>query len=159
MARMKIERAEKILQLQLEWVKTADSKVPPLFAINIAMIGVLSALAKAHESWTLISGISVFICASLLIYSIANMAFTMFPTLLGPNNSNLYFGGIIKQSNENFHNNINQLSDDDYFDDLVNQAYRNAEIANSKYGYIKNSSVSLLLSFPIWVLSIYLIYT
>jgi hypothetical protein len=159
MAKMKIERVEKILQLQLDWVKTADSKVPPLFAINISMLGVLSALAKAVPSWTLISGIFVVICASLLIYSIGNMAFTMFPSLLGPTNSNLYFGGIVKQSNEDFHEKIKQLSDEDYLDDLINQAYRNAEIAKSKYEYIKKSSVYLLLSFPIWVLSIYLIYT
>ncbi|UUO22414.1 hypothetical protein FGD67_03710 [Colwellia sp. M166] len=156
---MKIERAEKILQLQLDWVKTADAKVPALFAINISMLGVLSALAKAATSWSLVSGIFVVICASLLIYSIGNMAFTMFPSLLGPNTSNLYFGGIAKQSNEDFHEKIKQLSDDEYLDDLINQAYRNAEIAKSKYGYIKKSSVYLLLSFPIWLLSIYLIYT
>jgi hypothetical protein len=120
---------------------------------------VFAALAKVVPFWTPVSGIFVFICASLLIYSICNMAFTMFPTLLGPNNSNLYFGGIVKQSNENFHYKIKQLSDEEYLDDLINQTYRNAEIANSKYGYIKTSSVLLILSFPIWLFSIYLIYT
>lgn len=156
---MKIDRAEKILQLQLDWVKTADAKVPPLFAINVSMLGVLSALAKAATSWTVVSGIFVVICASLLIYSIGNMAFTMFPSLQSPNKSNLYFGGIVKQSNENFHEKVKPLSDDEYLDDLINQAYRNAEIAKSKYGYVKKSSIYLLLSFPTWVLSIYLIYT
>jgi hypothetical protein len=155
---MKIQRAEKILQLQLDWVKTADAKVPPLFAINISMLGALSALAKAANSWTLTSGILVSICASLLIYSLCNMAFTMVPSLLGSKNSILYFGGIAKQSDEDFHEKVKQLSDDEYLDDLIDQAYINAKIAKDKYGYIKKSSVYLLLSFPMWVISIYLIY-
>jgi hypothetical protein len=156
---MKVERAEKILQLQLDWVKTADAKVPPLFAINISMLGALSALVKAANTLTLISVIFVVICVALLTYSICNMAFTMVPSLLGPNNSNLYFGGIAKQSDKDFHKKIKQLSDDEYLDDLINQAYINAKIAKGKYGYIKKSSIYLLLSFPVWVISIYLIYT
>ena len=42
-----MDRIESNLQRQSVWIKTADSKVPPLYAINVAMLGLLATLIKS----------------------------------------------------------------------------------------------------------------
>lgn len=71
---MGIERSEKILKLQLEWVKTADSKVPPLFAINLAMLGLLAPLLKMLLAWTIAAAIFSTIAVILLSLSMIFLA-------------------------------------------------------------------------------------
>lgn len=155
---MNIERYEKILSLQLEWVKTADSKVTPLFAINIAMLGLLSALVKVLPAWTIAAAVSISIAVILLALSMLFLALAMFPRLNGPKESNVFFGGIAKQSEEKFKLNI--LSDDEteYQNDILSQAYRNAEIASAKYSNIKSAFVFTFASTVPWLAAVYILY-
>ena len=88
---MDINRSEKVLSLQLEWVKTADSKVAPLFAINAAMLGLLVALIKLLPAWTIATAIFSSITVILLAVVILFLALTMFPRLIGPKESNIFF--------------------------------------------------------------------
>lgn len=62
------ELPEKILRLQLDWIKAADAKVPPVFAINIAMLGVISALVNNFEQWKILTAIfvSLFLISQLV---------------------------------------------------------------------------------------------
>lgn len=155
---MPTERAEKILSLQLEWVKAADSKVPPLFAINIAMLGVMAALIKLIKSWTIPTAIVTAICTITLLLSVGCLVLTMFPRLGGPKGSNIFFGGISKKAEDKFITEVTNLSDSEYQNEVLIQAYRNAEIAVVKYEFIKLAFIFTFAGAPIWLFSIYLLY-
>ncbi|MEW8232525.1 MAG: Pycsar system effector family protein [Candidatus Thiodiazotropha endolucinida] len=155
---MEIERSENILNLQLEWVKTADSKVAPLFAINIAMLGLLAALVKLLPSWTIATAIFSSITVLLLAMSMLFLALTMFPRLIGPKESNVFFGGITKQSEEKYILNMPSISDTEYQKDILSQVYRNAEIASSKYANLKLAFIFTFASAIPWLVAVYILY-
>jgi len=156
---MIIERAEKILSYQLESIKAADSKVPPLFAINITMLGVIVALTKTQVCWSpFLIVIALFTCL-LLLTSIATLALAMFPRLDGPKASNIYFDSIRKKTQVEFMAEVKSLTTEDYQDDTLSQSHRNAEIAREKFMFVKASYIATFLSVPVWLIAIYLLYT
>ncbi|GAI59276.1 unnamed protein product [marine sediment metagenome] len=155
---MSIDKAEKTLSLQLDWVRTADAKMPPIFAINLAMLGVIVALIKAHSTWTICQGIFSALCLLPLLLSIAFLSLSMFPRLSGPKGSNIFFGGITKKSEDKFIEEVRTISDDAYEEDVLAQAYRNAEIAEEKFKFTKYAFISSFVSVPFWLATIYLIY-
>lgn len=156
---MTIERAEKVLSFQLEWIKTADAKVPPLFAINISMLGIMAALSKSLSTWSVFTAVVSSISSVALLLSMGCLALTMFPRLNGPKGSSIFFGGISKQAEVKFKESFNSQSDEAYLDDVLNQAYRNAEIATDKYGHIKLAFIFTFSSIPVWLISIYSLHT
>lgn len=155
----KINSAEKILNMQLAWVSAADNKIPPIFAIDVAMLGVLATLMPPISEWTICGNIMVFLAIISLIGSIITIGFSAFPRLSGPEGSLIYFGGIVKKSEESYIKAVKNLSDDNKLDDLLKQTYRNAEIARSKYYWLKWSMLLSFISFPFWVISIWNLYT
>lgn len=155
---MGIERSEKILKLQLEWVKTADSKVPPLFAINLAMLGLLAPLLKMLLAWTIAAAIFSTIAVILLSLSMIFLALAIFPRLDGPKDSNVFFAGIAKQSEEKYKLNTLSADEKEYENDILSQAYRNAEIANSKYFNLKLSFLFTFASILPWLAAVYFLY-
>lgn len=155
---MEIERTEKILNLQLEWVKAADAKVAPLFAINIAMLGLLAVLIKLLSSWTIAAAIFSSITTILLVLSMIFLALAMFPRLGGPKESNIFFGGIVKQAEEKYKISVASINDIEYQNDILSQVYRNAEIANTKYANLKLAFISTFASTLPWLIAVYILY-
>lgn len=155
---MNTERAEKILALQLDWVRTADSKVPPLFAINVAMLGFLAALIKVLPAWTIPAAVACSISAIPILLSLGFLALAMFPRLDGPKESNVFFAGISKQSETKFKEKFFKASDSEVQDDLLGQAYRNAEIAGKKYANVKLAFIFTFSSVLPWVFAVYFLY-
>ena len=153
-----MKAGEKILSFQLEWIKNADSKVPPLFAINIAMIGLIVALIKALPSWTIPTAIFSSLTLISLVLSIVFLAFSMFPRLRGPKGSIIFFGGITQRSAEGYVEEIRNVSEENFEVDLIRQAYRNAEIAETKFRFVKYSFIATFISVPFWGVSIYFLY-
>lgn len=154
---MSIENSQKILSMQLDWVKTADSKIPPIFAINLAMLGVIVALIKTLSVWTIFQAIITTLCVLPLLASILFLAISMFPKMSGPKGSIIFFGGITKKSENQYIDAAQNISDADYEKDILFQTYRNAEIAEEKYKNIKFSFISSFASVPFWLLSIYIL--
>ena len=155
---MNIARAEKILNLQLDWVKSADSKVAPLFAINIAMLGVLTSLMTSNQSWEKFSIALTLLSLALLTLSIIFLGLVVFPRTNGPKGSNIFFGGIADSGESTYIENIKNLTDDEYFNDLLVQTHRNAEIVKQKYKHIKHAFMCSFNSLPFWLLTIWCIY-
>jgi hypothetical protein len=155
---MRTELAEKILLLQLEWIRAADGKVSPLFAINLAMLGLIVALMKERNIWTLATIIFTASCLMLLTLSIVFLVFAMFPRLSGPKGSNIFFGGTTKKTANAFLKEVKSLTDEEIEEDLLRQAYRNAQIAKAKYFNIRLAFVFSFISVPFWLITIYLLY-
>ena len=155
---MSMDKSRNILSLQLEWIRTADSKVPPIFAINLAMLAVTVALIKTLQTWTISQAVITALCLIPLLLSIGFLALSMFPRLTGPKGSNIYFGGITKKQESTFIDEVLNINDEDHDKDILSQAYRNAEIAEEKYRNIKNAFISTFISTPFWLISIYFLY-
>lgn len=149
---------EKILSFQLEWIKNADSKVSPLFAIDIAMTGIIVALIKALPAWTIPTAIFSSLTLIPIVLSIIFLALSMFPRLRGPKGSIIFFGGITQRSVESYIEEVKNVSTEKYETDLLMQAYRNAEIAETKFRFITYSFIATFISVPFWGVSIYLLY-
>lgn len=159
---MNIER--KILLLQdslsrlLGWISAAESRISMIFAIDTAMLGLLSVLVPTSSGWSCwVMTISI-ITAMCLLISLLFLVFSSFPRTKGPKRSLIYFGGISERDLDSFKQEIVQLSDDQYLTDLIAQCHKNAQIAQKKYRWIQRSMVALYLSIVPWLLSILLLY-
>ncbi|MGM1051828.1 MAG: Pycsar system effector family protein [Pseudomonadota bacterium] len=152
------ERLFKILSLQLDWIRNADAKVSPIFAIDVAMLGVSAALAKTITSWTIWAAVAGAISSLLLLSSILMLAFVSFPRIEGPKGSNIFFGGIAQQDLTKFADNLANSTDEDSQRDFANQIHRNAEIASSKYSFLKLAFILMFLGMPVWLVSVFFLY-
>ena len=155
---MNTESIENILKMQIEQIKAADSKVSPLFAINIAMLGCLAALSKSVEQWGIAQAILLALATTPLLLSIIFLGISMFPRLNGPRGSMIFFGGITAQKHDSYVQLLSHLETEEYKADVASQSHRNAEIAFAKYGSIKNAFIATFLSVPFWLAAIFSIY-
>lgn len=155
---MNIEQAEKVLTLQLEWVKVADRKVPPLFAINIGMLGVLSGLITSYNSWDMWSILLSVFSVAILGLSIVFLALVVFPRIDGPTGSYIFFGGISEMTIYDYISNFKQLDENKLVEDFLSQAHRNAEIVKQKYKYIRYAFICTFNGLPFWLITICYIY-
>ena len=150
--------ANETLSKQLTWIAAADSKVPPVFAISTAMLGVIVALISALELWTIGKAISCALTTIPLVGSIVSLALATFPRLKGPKGSLIYFGGIVTKSADAYVQEMLNATNENLEKDVLLQAHRNAEIAQEKYNCVKWAMVQVFVSFPFWLLSIFLLY-
>ena len=153
----KLEFATNVLEKQLGWISAVDGKVPAIYAINIAMLGALSALIPQNMFWSLCSIVFCSLSIFLLLGSMGFLIITIFPRLSGPKKSLIYFGDIVSRTNASYINEMTKVSDAQIFNDLLVQTYRNAEIAKTKYAALKNALILTFLSFMPWLISICLI--
>lgn len=153
-----IQVADNILTKQLEWIKAADSKLGPVFAINTAMLGVIAALVPSPSSWTIPGAVTTALAVIPITLSVIFLAAAAFPRLNGPRGSHVFFGGIASSSQQDFTTRINRGYSQDLADDLIFQAYRNAEIAKTKYDSIKHSMISMFIAMPLWAIAVWMLY-
>lgn len=150
---------EASLDRQLNWIAAADSRIAFIFAISTAMLGVLATIAPvSSDKWSI--GAAVF-AALALVFNIASLllvSFATFPRTDGPKGSIIFFGGIAVTEREQFKQEIMKIDTEKYIDDLAKQCHVNADIANSKFTWIKRSLISLYLAIIPWGLSVYFIY-
>jgi hypothetical protein len=153
------ELPEKILRLQLDWIKAADAKVPPVFAINIAMLGVISALVNNFEQWKILTAIFVSLFLISQLVSLFSVVFAMYPRLNGPKGSNIFFGGISNKDEDMYLQEMRSISEEELRSDFLKQIHVNAKIAAQKYYHVKIAFMWMLISAPFWLVSIFLLYT
>ncbi len=148
-----------VLSLQLNWIKSADNKIPPIFAINTAMLGVIAALIPDINSWDINSAIFTSMSIVPIVGSIICLALTAFPRLSGPKDSVVFFSGITSRTEDTYITEISDLTVEVLNKDMLQQIYRNAEIAKSKYTYIKKSMILSFSSIPLWFISVWYLYS
>jgi hypothetical protein len=153
-----MDRIEQNLQRQLEWIKTADSKVAPLYTINVAMLGLLATLIKVTSDWGCIKYSLTAATIIVLSVSLICLTKTLFPKLNGPSNSLVFFGEISKLNIKDFSERISAQTDDEYSFDVINQIHRNAQIASEKYATVKYAFISTLVATPLWLITVFSLY-
>ncbi len=157
-----MESQRKLLETTLarliDFIKAADAKIPPILAINTAMLGVFVSLIPKSAQWTLLMGILTVIAVVPILLSLISLCLATFPRTQGHKGSLLYFEGIKSHEPKKYLQKIQELSENELLEDLANQCHRNSEIASAKYSYIKFAMGSLFISIIPWLTLIFLIY-
>lgn len=126
------------LERQLQWVSNADAKAGALVAIYIAIVAAASTALQGMTFTPLqlkLALISGFLVLPGLLYAIA----VFFPRVDGPLASVFFFKGIRSYSAPDYASSIAALTEAAAIDDLVQQIYRNAEIATAKHNALRSS--------------------
>lgn len=155
---VRIDFLNSSLERNLAWVTSADNKVPAIFAIDMAMLGVLCGLAPKANEWTTWAAVLAALAGIALLVSIVLLARVGFPKLNGPKGSVVYFGGIVHQSEAAFVKKLLGGVSEEIFEDLARQVYRNAEIAMEKFTYIRQATLCMFISVPFWLASVAILY-
>ena len=95
--------------------------------------------------------------ALALVFSLICLFLAMFPRTKGPRHSNIYFEGIRERTSESYDAAINELTETNYLADLIEQSYRNAEIAHVKFMYIRLAMILWFISIVPWSMTLYLL--
>jgi len=149
--------AQWILERQLGWIASADSKVGVVVAIQTAMLGGLAAafgMATHRTEWALITTVAAAICS---IAALICTAFALFPRTDGPKKSLLFFGCICKLEPPAFKEQLRSATDMDLLEDCSDQIHRNAEIAGVKHRWVQNALIWSFCSAPSWIIAIRLL--
>lgn len=154
-----IEKAEKNLERQLEWISRYDARVYFIAGVSIAMLGFLTSITGEVTFWNYAIKIDFLSSGALLFTSLICIYFGQFPKTNSDNNSLLYFGTIADMNCDKFKKQFESLSDADYLDDLLCQTHKNSVIISKKFMFLKVALISLLFSVIPWALAILLIKT
>lgn len=153
------EHLEQILDRQITWISGADSKAAVILPVCIAMIGAIAAVSPTDScAWNVISIGLTAISLGLLVSSVLFLGATTFPRTSGPEGSLIYFGGISSKPLESYRDDVLSLTTIQYTEDLINQAHRNAQIAEAKHAAIKKSIALLYLAVLPWAFTVYMHY-
>ncbi|MBZ0111191.1 MAG: DUF5706 domain-containing protein [Thermoanaerobaculia bacterium] len=151
-------RLEASLGRLLEWIAAADGKTATVFAVGTALLGVLVALSPSPREWTRSYAAAAIAAGLLQGLSILFASFATFPRTAGPADSLVYFGGIAPREFDTYLGALRRQSADAYIEDLARQCHRNAEIARSKFIWVKRGLAALYLSAVPWLVALYLLY-
>ena len=152
-----IRIAEQSLARQLDWIKSVDTKVSILVAVNVATLGLLATRIPAKpEDWC-VTALFVCIGAGCYLLSLVFCWMASFPRLESPNLSMLFFGSISSRSPEDYASRFASLSEEAYLADLLTQVHRNAELASVKFGKVRWATGLLLVGTLPWLWCLYVI--
>lgn len=151
----RLTTAQWILERNLAWIAAADAKVAIIVTINVAMLGGLAGTfgwSDAHRSYwaygacmmaTILSGSGVF-CAAM----------AMFPRTDGPKQSLLFSVPVAGMTLPDYQAALKDRSDEQLLEDWAGQVHRNAEIAKSKFEWVRAAMIWSFLGAPTWVIAI-----
>ena len=146
-----IDRADKNLDRQLDWIARIDSRMSFVTGIDLAMLGALAASASTVSNWSWDTG-GLGVLAAVLLAAVLVCIFTgFFPRTTSKNDSLLFFGTIADKKIDQFESQWHQTTDEAYLNDLLAQTHINAEIVCKKFHLLKNALILLLLAAIPWV--------
>lgn len=157
--KIKFDVADNMLARNLSWIASADSKIPPVLAIDTTMLGVLAALYSKTTSLTTMAVVVLIITVGILLASIVCLAVSSFPRLDGPKGSIVFFGEATIIEDHDYIKRITAGPTPELIEDIARQAYRNAEIAKAKYKAVRRATRLLFASIPFWLLALIVLYS
>ena len=143
-----------LLEKQLHWISSADSKLAVLVPLPLAMLAIslsVAAEAFAQITWNdaplIVS--TVLLCLGLFFTKAA-----LTPRLNGPSDSTIFFGKIATLTEAEFLAIFESSNEAEFKRDLIQQVYRNAHIALIKHCNVGRCITCLALATPLWLLAI-----
>lgn len=154
-----VDRAEKNLQRQIEWVSRAETRTSLILGITVGMLGYSTSLMPAQSQWSCLLAVTFLGASALQICCLFFLFKTQFPQVLAPKPSLVFFGEITKLSLDDFREQSKIQNDEGYLDDLLAQIHRNSEIVTGKFRYLSYAMKCLLIGAVLWFPAIYLAQT
>ena len=145
-----LEEAERQLDRVLGFFARLDAKASALFAIDAAMLGVLSAKISSHTFQHWLLGFSVLATVLLLGTSLAFLYVSGFPHTKGGKGSLIYFNEIASRTEANFISETRSTNREIIFDDVLGQIWRNSEILQIKFQSLKRAFVTTAIALVPW---------
>ena len=144
--------ANAALERNLSWVRAADAKAPPIFAVDAAMLGVLGLRLPHLEQLSLFVILASGLAAAALLASMVFLGLVAFPRLAGPKDSIVFFGTAARLEEAAYIQRLTNSSfGDQLLQDTASQAFRNAEIAAAKYAHLRRAIMALFMAVPFWL--------
>lgn len=150
----RLQTMQWLVERQLGWIGSADSKIAVVIAIDTAM---MAALGTAYSSAKIVCAWAnaLSIAASILvIIAMGCAAVSLLPRTNGPKGSLLFFGTVAKSASADYVSAILNATPDQLLNDFALQVHRNAEIAAVKHLWVRRSVAWSFLSALPWVFSI-----
>lgn len=147
------EYAQWILEQNLHWISAAEVKAGAVVAIDTAMLGALAAAFSAlpsadHIAW---ANLFSFVAAACLLVAVFCTAVSVLPRTDGPPNSFVFFGKIVKRTAADYLDAFRRADGNAFLDDCLDQVYRNAEIACTKFRWVRNAMMWSFAALLPWV--------
>lgn len=118
----------------------------------------LAAITPAWNTLYFFSGMALLSAYLFLLGGLGCLALVVFPRVKGPERSLVFFGGIASRKVDQFSEELEKIDDESLVKDLAFQCHRNAEIAKSKYTWVRRSAAFLYSAVIPWLISILLIF-
>jgi hypothetical protein len=155
----RIRITEQILERTLGLISHSDSKGGILFPICTGMLGVLALVIPEPDKWPTTGAVTAAVAMVGLLLSVLFISLAVFPRTHFPDKSLIFFGSIKDLSLSQYSEQIKSLDEEAYLEDLVEECHTNSVIASNKSKWLKFSVVSVYLSTPFWLMSVYLLYS
>lgn len=154
--RERLSMAQWVLERNLAWIAAAEVKVGVVVAIDIAMLGGLAAAFTASDqstrtAWAFLCALSAAGTSAIAVFC---AAMSVLPRVSGPAHSLLFFGRIVEMDSTTYSDEFRKATDTKLLDDLTAQIHRNAEIAVSKFGWVRKSMGWSFFSVIPWIAAI-----
>jgi len=114
--------------------------------------------ATKPSSWILMTGIPAAFAIFFLCMSIIFCACASFPRTDGTKGSLVFFGGIVSRNISQFQVAAKAVQMSDLQYDLIDQCYINAQIASTKFMWVKRGMASMLAAMLPWAFALYQFY-
>ena len=155
LAKDRLTTAQWILERNLAWIAAADAKVAIIVTINVAMLGGLAGtfgLSDAHRAyWAYLACVVTVILSGSGVFC---AAMAMFPRTDGPKKSLLFSVPVAKMNLPDFQTALKDCTDELLLEDWAVQVHRNAEIAKTKFEWVRLAMIWSFLGIPAWVVAI-----
>lgn len=155
----RLKMAQWILERNLAWINGAEVKVGVVVTINTAMLAGLATAYSGASAEARVAWVYVFIALAVagLCSSLFCAAMAVLPRLDGPAQSLLFFGRIAKMGQGDYIEALAKASEDTLVADLAAQIHRNAEIACTKFGWVRSAMVWSFLAILPWAAAIFML--
>jgi hypothetical protein len=154
--RERLAVAQWVLERNLAWIAAAEVKVGVVVAIDIAMLGGLAAAFTTSDqagrtAWAYLCTLSA---AGTAAIAVICAAISVMPRVSGPARSLIFFGRVVETNSATYSDKFRKATDTELLDDLTTQIHRNAEIAASKFGWVRKSMGWSFFSVIPWIVAI-----
>lgn len=152
----RIEHARWVLERNLHWIASVETKTAVILSVDVAMLGALAVAFSALEpvertAWCTVLSV---LAALPNAISITFGALAVWPQTDGPPTSFIFFGKIRNWSAVEFERNFLASDYSALLGDCLAQIHRNAQIAHIKYGRVTSSMKWAFVSISPWLIAL-----
>ena len=148
--KVSLEAAERQLDRTQEFFLRIDSKVSALFAITSAQVAIVALNITYVDLKAIWLAFTTAFFVLAIGWTIFNLYRCTYPNLGGGKSSLVYFSEISKLEEDDFSEKYSTLTEEELMVDILSQVWRNSTIVAAKYGYLKQATISAIISIIPW---------